>query len=276
MPLALSQDVGGPLARTVTDVALMLDATAGADSADPITSRGTGHIPRSYASGLDANALKGARLGVLVPLFGSAPEDAAVAAVVHAAIQQMAQHGAEPVDVTLAIGTEAELSLIRFEFKFNLNDYLAHTPRAPVRTLDEILEKKLFHPSLEQGFRRSNELEVMETDEYRTIAARQADLRERLLKAMDDGHLTALVYPTLRRTSAKIGEPQTGGNCSASAVTGLPAITVPAGFAEDGMPVGVELLGRPFAEADLLKLAFAFEQATRSRRPPSLMPAIRP
>jgi Asp-tRNA(Asn)/Glu-tRNA(Gln) amidotransferase A subunit family amidase len=234
VPLALSQDVGGPLARTVGDIALMLDATAGADPDDPITSRGAGHIPRSYVSGLDAGAQRGARLGVLASLFGSAPEDAPVAAVVRGAVREMTERGAQAVDVPLTIPSEGEVSLIRFEFKFNLNDYLARTPRAPVRSLGEILDKGLFHPSLEQGFKRSNELTTMESDEYRTIAARQAQLREALLKAMDDSHVVALVYPTLRRTSAKIGEPQTGGNCTASAVTGLPAITVPAGVAGDG------------------------------------------
>jgi Asp-tRNA(Asn)/Glu-tRNA(Gln) amidotransferase A subunit family amidase len=275
VPLALSQDVGGPLARTVTDVALMLDATAGADPDDPITSRGVGHVPASYADGLDVNALRGARLGVLSALFGAAPEDAPVAAVVRGAIQEMIGRGAQTIDVPLSIPPEGETSLIRFEFKFNLNDYLARTPRAPVRSLAEILDKGLVHPSLVQGFTRSNELTTMESDEYRTIAARQAQLRDALLRAMDDQHVIALVYPTLRRTSAKIGEPQTGGNCAASAVSGLPAITVPAGFADDGMPVGVELLGRPFAEPDLLKLAYAFEQATHHRRPPTLTPVLR-
>ena len=106
------------------------------------------------------------------------------------------------------------------------------------------------------------------------MAAKQAQLRDRLLKTMDDQQLAALVYPTLRRTSAKIGEPQAGGNCAASAASGLPSITVPAGFADDGMPVGVEFLGRAFAEPTLLTLAFAFEQATHHRRPPPLTPPL--
>jgi Asp-tRNA(Asn)/Glu-tRNA(Gln) amidotransferase A subunit family amidase len=107
------------------------------------------------------------------------------------------------------------------------------------------------------------------------MVAKQAQLRESLLKALDDNGVVALVYPTIRRTAAKIGEPQGGGNCHASAATGLPAITVPAGFAEDGMPVGVEFLGRPFSEPDLLKLAYSFEQATHHRRLPSLTPPLR-
>ncbi|MBI3492346.1 MAG: amidase, partial [Acidobacteria bacterium] len=226
---------------------------------------------------LERDGLRGARLGVFVPLFGAASEDQRAGSVVRTAVQAMEQRGAQTVEVKAdGLPNEGEVSLIRFEFKFHLNEYLRRTPRAPVRTLSEVLDKGLFHPSLEQGFRRSNDVATLDSDEYRTMQARQAQLRETLLNAMDDNHVVALVYPTLRRTAAKIGEPQTGGNCAASAATGLPAITVPAGFADDGMPVGVEFLGRPFAEPDLLKLAYAFEQATHHRHPPPLTPALTP
>jgi amidase len=197
--------------------------------------------------------------------------------VVRTAVQAMEQRGAQTVDVRLdGLPGEGEISLIRLEFKFNLNAYLSKTPRAPVKNLGEILDKGLFHPSLEQGFRRSNDVATLDSDEYRGLQAKQAQLRETLIKTMDEQRVVALVYPTLRRTAAKIGEPQAGGNCAASASTGLPAITVPAGCADDGMPVGVEFLGRPFSEPDLLKLAYAFEQATHLRRPPSLTPALKP
>jgi amidase len=275
VPLAHSQDVGGPLARTVADVALILDATVGVDSDDAVTSRAEGKIPATYTSSLDREGLRGARLGVLEPLFGRDPEDQRVGSVVRTAVKEMQQRGAELVDVDGAeFPSETDVSLIRFEFKFDLNDYLRRTPRAPVHSLAEILDKGVYLKALEQAFRRSNDVTTLDSEEYKTVAARQAALRERLLHALDDQHVTALVYPTLRRTAAKIGEPQTGGNCAASAATGLPAVTVPAGFADDGMPVGVEFLGRPFAEPDLLKLAFAFEQATHHRRQPPLTPRV--
>jgi len=275
VPLALSQDVGGPLGRSVTDVAMVLEATAGADPADPVTAKSAGRIPNSYVTVLDADGLRGARLGVFVPLFGATPDDQRVGSVVRTAVQRMEQRGAQAVEVSVpAMPTEGDVSLIRFEFKFHLNEYLARTPHAPVRTLAEILDKGLFHPAVEQGFRRSNDVATLDSDEYRAMAAKQTQLREALLKTMDDNRVVALVYPTLRRTAAKIGEPQSGGNCHASAATGLPAITVPAGFADDGMPVGVELLGRPFTEPELLKLAYSFEQATHHRRLPSLTPQV--
>jgi amidase len=275
VPLALSQDVGGPLARSVTDVAIVLDATTGVDPSDPVTSRSAGHIPRTYTATLDRNGLRGARIGALLSLFGDTADDQRVGSVVRSAVRQMAERGAVPIDVSIPIPAEGDASLIRLEFKSNLNDYLAKTPGAPVRTLAEIIDRKVIHPSLEQGFRRSNDVVSLDTDEYRGIAAKQAQLREALLKAMDERQILALVYPTLRRVAAKIGDPQVGGNCTASAVTGLPAITVPAGFSDNGMPVGIEFLGRPFSEPDLLRLAYAFEQTTHHRRPPASTPQLR-
>ena len=273
VPLSLSQDVAGPLGRTVADIAIVLDATVGPDPADPVTREAAGHIPASYVAALDANGLRGVRLGVLLPLFGAAAEDQRAGNVVRTAIREMEQRGARTTDVDMPAIPEQEVSVIRYEFKFQLNDYLVET-KAPVRSLSEILDKGLFHPAVEQSFRRSNEVSALDSEEYRAMRAKQARLRDTLLKAMDDQQVVALVYPTLRRTAAKIGEPQTGGNCAASAATGLPAITVPAGFADDGMPVGVEFLGRPFAESELLKVAYAFEQATHHRRPPSLTPPL--
>lgn len=273
VPLSLTQDVGGPLARTVRDLALVLDATVGPDPGDPITQASAGHIPRTYLDALDADGLRGARLGVVVSLFGEAAEDQRAGSVVRTAVRAMEQRGARAVDVVIPSISEQDVSVIRFEFKFQLNQYLAET-KAPVRNLSEILDKGLFHPALEQSFRRSNEVATLDSDEYRAAREKQLRLRELLLKTMGDQHVDALVYPTLRRTAAKIGEPQSGGNCAASAATGLPAITVPAGFADDGMPVGVEFLGRPFTESDLLRLAYAYEQATHHRHPPPLMPPL--
>jgi Asp-tRNA(Asn)/Glu-tRNA(Gln) amidotransferase A subunit family amidase len=276
VPLAHSQDVGGPMARSVADVAIVLDATVGADPDDSVTSRGAGRIPASYAKLLDASSLRGARLGVFLPLFGDAPEDQRAGSVVRTAVSEMRSAGAQTIDVQMADApTENDgVAIIRYEFKGDLNGYLAKTPAAPARSLSDVIAKGVIHPSLEAGFRRSDEVTTLDSDEYRAIVARSARLRDALVKLMDDQNVVALVYPTLRRTSAKIGEPQLGGNCSASAATGLPAITVPAGFADDGMPVGVELLGRPFSEADLLKLAFSYEQQTHHRRPPALMPPL--
>src|SRR5207249_8853348 len=101
VPLSLSQDVGGPLARSVADVAAVLDATVGPDPADPVTSRGVGHIPGSYASALDRDGLRNARLGILLPLFGTAPEDQRAGSVVRTAVREMQNGGARTTDVDI-------------------------------------------------------------------------------------------------------------------------------------------------------------------------------
>ncbi len=276
VPLALSQDVGGPMARSVRDAAILMDAIAGVDPDDAATRAATGKIPASFTRALNSRALKNARIGVLLPLFGTAPEDQPVGRIVRAALREMASAGAQIVEIDRAeVPSEADgVAIIRHEFKFNLNAYLNRTPRAPVRSLAEILDKGVVHPSLEAGFRRSNEVPSLDTDEYRAIVARNAQLREELIKLMNRELVAALAYPTLRRTAATMGEPQTGGNCAAAAATGLPAISVPGGFADDGLPVGVELLGRPFADGDLLSLAYAYEIATLHRRPPALTPKL--
>lgn len=198
IPLSHTQDTGGPMGRTVTDLAIVMDAIAGYDPADPTTATAVGRTPPSYTSYLQADGLRGARIGLLTNLLGTDPEDAEVAAVIRAAAEEMRGRGAEVVEVTI--------------------DGLA---------------------------------------------------------ALADNRVDVLLYPTVRRKAARIGEgTQMGVNRGLSAHSGLPAITVPAGFTPDGLPVGVELLGRAWSEGDLLRLAYAFEQATHHRRPPASTPAI--
>ena len=276
VPLSHTQDVGGPLTRTVEDLAIVLDVTVGPDPADPSTAGAASHVPKTYTAFLDRAGLQGARLGVLIPLVGNSPEDQAVMRVIRAAALEMQRQGAIVVEVEMPDLSQLleGASLIDREFKFDLNEYLSHTPAAPTKTLGEILDRGLYHAALEQGFRSSNAFESMDTEEYRSTFAKRQQIRDVTIKAMDEHQVVALIYPTLRRTAAIIGDPQRGSNCTLSATSGLPAITVPAGFADDGMPVGVELLSRPFTEPQLLKLAYAFEQATHHRRPPASTPSL--
>ena len=120
----------------------------------------------------------------------------------------------------------------------------------------------------------SLEVETLDTDDYRGRLARRDELRRAIVAVLDDHDLDALVYPTMRQTAQPIGGIQSGSNCTLSALSGMPAITVPAGFAEDGMPVGVELLGRAWAEPRLIEVAYAYEQATRHRRAPDFTPSL--
>jgi amidase len=276
IPLSHTQDVAGPLARTVRDVALILDATVGVDPADPATKAGQGRNPPSYVTGLSTASLKGVRVGVLTPFFGDAAEDQEVARVVRATIEAMKQSGAIAVEVPFPNLNELlrATSVIDAEFKFDLADYLSAAPNPPVRTLGEILERGLYHQALDATFRRRNAPETRDSDTYRAAVAKREDARRTVIATMEREKIVALVHPTIRQKAALIGAAQGGSNCQLSPTTGLPALSVPAGFTPDGLPVGIEFVGRPFSEADLLKLGAALERATKARRPPASTPPL--
>ena len=280
IPLSATQDIGGPIGRSVTDVAIVLDAIVGYDPTDPQTAASIGHIPKSYTDFLQLGGLRGARVGTLTNLFGTDPADAEVATVVRAAINQMKAQGAELVDVTIPGLNELLMDrlngflILTQDFKFDFNAYLASRPTAPVRTLEEVLASGKYHPSLETGLRTSQAVESRDTKEYLEHIVKRDALRQAILKAMADHRLDALAFPTIRRKANVAGQPQAGTNCHLSANSGLPAIVVPGGFTPDGLPVGVELLGRAWSEPLLIKLAYAYEQATRHRRPPASTPAL--
>ncbi len=276
MPLSDTQDVAGPLARTVTDLALMLDATVGPDPADAITAGAAAHVPRSYRDGLVGATLKGARIGVLRALFGTTPEDDEVDQIVRKALDAMKAQGAEVVDVTVP-GLDDLLrdsSVIGDEFKFDLAAYLARHPGAPVTSLGEILERGLHHDALDQTFRLRNAPERRDTEHYRQALLKRRALREAVVTTLESLRLDAVAYPTLRRKPTLIGQAQIGTTCQLSATTGLPALSMPAGFTVDGLPIGVELLGGAFAEPKLLNLAYAWESATSPRRAPFSTPPL--
>jgi amidase len=274
IPLALTQDIGGPLARSVTDLSIMLDATVGRDPDDPATSAGDGHIPSSYVVSLSDRNFRGARIGILTSLFGTAPEDQEVALLVRKAISTFSGDGVDIVDATvpglddLMQGT----SVINAEFKFQLMDFLQQYQRAPVHSLAEILSSGRYDPAVEAVFKRAEAVESRDSEVYRASLDKRKKVRDAVLLAMKDNRLTALAYPTLRRKAAPIGQPQGGSNCQLSATTDLPAMAMPAGFTEDGVPVGFEILGEPFSESTLLRIAYAYEQSAKPRRAPKLTP----
>jgi amidase len=278
IPFGHTQDSVGPMARTVADVAAVLDATVGHDPADPVTAAAVGKTPTSYVSSLQPEALRGARLGVLTEFFGGAPDDQPVADVVRRAVADMTARGAVAVDVTVPnLGALIMASnLLVQELKFDLRDYLRRPPAAAVTSLEALLESGL-HTAQFAGFiEGANALpdDYPSGDDYKKrLAAREA-LRRAVVDVMDANRLDALVYPTTRRIAPLIGGNQLGSNAALSAQSGCPAISVPAGVVDGGFPVGVELFGRPFSEPVLLALAFAYEQATRRRRPPASAPRV--
>jgi len=278
IPFGHTQDTGGPMARTVEDIALILDATVGYDPADPTTIVSSGKIPRTYTSVLKRGVLKGARIGVLTEFFGNAPEDEDVASVVRRALEEMKTIGATAVDV--AVPDLARLiaasNLLTQELKVYLGDYL-RSAGAHVASVEELLNSGLHSSSLQGILDVANAIpdNYLSSEDYKSRLAARETLAKAVISVMDESRLDAVAYPTLRRIAPVVGGAQAGSNAALSANTGLPAITVPAGFTAGGFPVGIELLGRPFAESTLLAIAFDFEQATQHRRPPATTPALR-
>jgi amidase len=280
IPLSGTQDIGGPIGRTVTDIAIVLDAIVGYDPTDPQTAASVGNIPKSYTEFLELTGLRGARIGVVTSLLAQDREDMEIATVVKAAINEMKGQGAEVIEITIPGLTELLTDrfggnlVLRQDFKFDFNAYLAARPTAPVHSLEEVLASGKFHPLVKDNLTNSQSTESRDTKEYLENKLKRDILRGTILKAMADNRADALAYPTIRRKASLIGQAQPGTNCGFASRSGLPAIVVPGGFTPDGLPVGVELLGRSWSEPQLIKFAYAYEQATSHRRPPASTPTL--
>lgn len=278
IPFGHTQDSAGPMARTVRDVALVLDATVGYDPTDVITSTGSGRIPATYTAALKPDALATARIGVLTEFFGTASEDAEVATVVRRAIAVMQARGATMVDITVP-NLAAQLTasnLLTQELKAYLGGYLQTSPKATIGSVEELLASGLHTAQLQGILDVANGIadDYLAGDDYRSRLGGRESLGRAVQVVMAANRLDAIVYPTVRRIAPLVGGNQAGSNAALSAQTGFPAITVPAGFTAQGFPVGIELLGRPFAEPTLLGLAYAYEQASPHRRPPTTTPVL--
>ena len=275
IPFGHTQDTGGPMARSVEDIALILDATVGYDPADPTTQASSGRIPRTYTTALKEGALKSARIGVLAEFFGTAPEDQEVATVVRSAVEEMKARGATAVDVVIPELAKLVTSanLLTQELKVYLGDYLK-AAGGFATSIEEMLEAGLHSSSLQGILDVANgtAADYLSGEDYKGRLAARETLAKAVTGAMESERLDAIVYPTIRRIAPIVGGAQPGSNAALSANSGLPAITVPAGFTPGGFPVGIELIGRPFAEATLLALAYDYERATRHRRPPAMTP----
>jgi amidase len=283
IPIAHTQDTAGPMARTVTDAAILLGVLAGADPRDTATRpRGAA----DYTLTLDAKGLSGARIGVARKKYtGYSP---AADAAFEDALRVLSRHGAtliDPADMA-TVGTfdDGEFEVLLYEFKADLEAYLHALPAgARVRTLDDLIAFNRAHVADEMPFFGQEIFEQaakkgpLTSAAYRKARARCQRLsRTDGLDALFAKHrLDALVAPT-QGPPALIdlvtGDPSSGSSTSPAAVAGYPSITVPMGFAS-GLPLGLSFIGLAWSEPVLLKFAFAYEQATKVRRAPKFLPS---
>jgi amidase len=283
IPISHSQDTAGPMCRTVRDAAIMLGVLAGADPADKATADEHRKAAADYTKAFDPRGLKGARIGVARNYFWT---DAAVEAVIARALDVLKQEGATLIDPAeipnMDKVSEPEMTVLLYELKADLNAYLARLgPQAPVRSLKEIIEfnernKKKEMPYFGQDlFVKAEAKGSLESGEYKEALAkcRQFARTEGIDAVMNKSKLDALIAPTLGPaclTDLVVGDHWRGESTTAAAVAGYPSITVPAGFVF-GLPVGLLFFGRAWSEPTLLKLAYAFEQATKFRKPPRFL-----
>ncbi len=274
IPLYLRNDVGGPMARTVEDAARLLSVIGGFDPADPVTERGRGKIPADYAAFLDPKGLKGKRIGVFRTYIDTPTADPEVKALVERAIADMRKAGAEIVDPFVIPGfADLAKNLWCDMFRHDVEAYLASLgDRAPVRTLRQILDSGRFCPSSERRLRQAVEAPANApscADLY--TEPRNIAFREAVLSAMDREKVEAIIYPTWSHPPRLIGDMKSPAGDNSQTIpphTGLPGITVPMGYVGGRWPAGLQMVGRLFGEPELIRIAFAFEQATRHRRPP--------
>lgn len=293
-PARPTTDTVGPITRTVRDAAIVLDAIAGYDPNDPVTAYAVGQIPTSYTSFLRPDGLRGARIGVIRQPMDARTDVTSddykkVRRVVDTAIGELKALGAEVVDPVAIPGVIDRLNkgydANQFETEPAINKYLAQHANAPVKTLRDILLSGKVVPSRVRALMNTV---GKSTDDaaYLQVVGVERDTRQVVLTLMADSTLDALVYATFDYQPQPIApdvmtKPVVddvtglGNNRRLSPILGFPAMTVPAGFTTDGMPVGIEFMARPFAEGTLFRLGYAYEQATRHRKPPASTPVLR-
>jgi len=281
IPIATSQDTAGPMTRTVTDAAILLNVLDSSDSNDSVTTRRRSRI--DYTSFLNPEGLRGARIGVARDYWERRPE---VDKVANAALDAMIKAGAILVDVkfsNLRKFGDAEFVVLQYEFKDGLERYLRERG-SRYKTLDDLIkfnkdnatrELKYFGQDV---FESSAKKGTLKDKEYREAleTSRKFSQKEGIDDAMDKNKLDAIVGPSNAPTwmiDTINGDCGSGyiSSSSLAAVAGYPNITVPAGFAKE-LPIGISFFGRAWSEGTLIKLAYAFEQATKARRKPKFLP----
>jgi Asp-tRNA(Asn)/Glu-tRNA(Gln) amidotransferase A subunit family amidase len=283
-PLNLAADIAGPIARTVADAVTIFQVVAGEDAADTVTARSRDHRAADYTASLERDALRGARVGVLRQAYERPTTDPEVVRVFTTALDDMRRQGAVIVDPATVAGLDEHLRAFTGscnQFKFDVEAWLARQgDRAPVHTVAEIIQSRRFHPTIQTRLEaaQAESLPPARNPGCRNRDEFRAWLRTAVTAMMDSLRLDALVYPTWSNPPRLIGDLNTpaGDNSQLfSPSTGFPAIAVPMGYTRGQLPAGVTLLGRAWSEPTLIGLAYAYEQATRHRRPPASAPPLR-
>lgn len=273
MPLSHTQDTAGPLARSAEDLAILLDVVVGYDANDAATAMMQQNPPPNFQENLGSAELVDLRIGKLTSYYTAA--DPAIRQLLDQALSWFEAQGAEITEVEIPdlAGLVGRSGLIGHEFKVDLDQYLATFGSANIQSLDDIVDSGLYHAAVQGVLSRSRSSEL-NADTYAAAMAARGELRLAIEQAMQAQDLDAIAYPPIAELQVFTGENQPGNNCSVSAHSGLPALSLPVGFTPGGLPVGMELLGGLLTDAQLLALGHAFEQANPVRKAPSTTPPL--
>ncbi|HEX8726879.1 MAG TPA: amidase [Gemmatimonadaceae bacterium] len=286
IPISHNQDTAGPMARSVRHAAILLGAIAGADPRDPATTANHGHVEADYTRFLDAAGLKGARIGVARERYmGYSPKTDALVEEAIAALKSAGAVIVDPANIATAakIG-DSEFDVLLYDFKHDLNAYLADLgPGSPMKSLADLITFNDSHREQEMKYFGQELFEQAQKKGPLTDAAYRKELAQNRRLARTDGidatmdryRLDAIIAPTMGPApliDLVNGDPDGGGSStSPAAVAGYPSITVPCGYVF-GVPVGLSFFGRAYSEGTLLRLAYAYEQASKRRVPPRYLP----
>lgn len=295
IPISITYDRAGPMTRSVTDAAITMSIMAGTDAGDLFTYKSLGHAPTdNYLTALKSDGLKGARIGVLRDLFGTDPQDQPAVDLVNAAIAKLKEQGAfilDPVEAGVDLhAVMRETNTGSGEYKAALNNYLAaRGGDLKVNNLTELIASGGYLGRLKPRYTQDDLVGEMSynTDYIGRYKGKYA-VQKAIHELMDRWSLDVLVYPhetkpvrTIEEAvpgggevPAPISDPARGNGNRISTVTGMPTITVPAGFNTDGVSVGIEFLGRLYDEATVIRLAYAYEQAAPNRKLPPTTPLL--
>lgn len=283
-PLNLLADIAGPMGRTVADVAAVFQVIVGEDPNDAVTQAARGRAIPNYTAALSRDALKGKRIGVLHQAYEREGTDAEVLQVFAKAIDDLKLAGATVIDPATVEGLEAirrPPGISCQAFKYDLNQFLAaRKGRVPVDDLTAVVKGGKFHPTVRRQLEQTEQGPANGPESADCAAERtyRDQVRAAVLKTMDALRLDAFVYPTWSNPPRLIGDLNTPGGDNSqffSPTTGWPAIQVPMGYTRGVLPAGLTFFGRAWTEADLLGMAFAYEQHTHHRRPPASTPPLR-
>ncbi|HTE43304.1 MAG TPA: amidase family protein [Steroidobacteraceae bacterium] len=295
VPLNSVRDTAGPMARSVADMAVLLSVIAGADGKDAATARSAGHVVADYTKVLKKDGLKGVRLGVLRQVFSAAVADPRVIANFEKTLAELKAAGATIVDPF----NVPELDSIprppqtQARFKDDLTKFIADHPGIPYPSVQAIADSRLVHPLHQQGFEQAAAAKpVAEDPETIEGAKNEQRYRDGFTQAMNAEKIDAVVFPTWAQLPAINGdrntqiadEPKLAPNAAPTALGSSltfvgsslqwPALSVPNGYLGEGLPAGLQILGRAWDEAKIIQYAYAYEQATHYRHPPSSVPSF--